>query len=338
MKMRFDENSLHSLLLRVLTLLPRTRRGLGQPLCQRRSSGVLLLCLLLTSLFLRAEDTPPLLSSTPASSLSAHALLEEAERLFRQANETMPRDPEKAKELYAQAALRFEYLIRELGIRNGKLEYNLGNAYFRMGDLGRAILHYRRAEILLPEDPYLHQNLAYARSLRRDKIEALPTQQVLKVLLFWHYDFSLATRTLLFLLVFFGFWLYAAIRRLFRFWNVASHASLSSSSLSANPRRAEGASWLLRILGVIALGLLGSLLVETLGEKKREGVILASEIVARKGNGEVYEPSFREPLHAGTEFRLLEARGEWFLIELLDHRTCWIPAPTAALIDEDLEA
>ena len=53
-------------------------------------------------------------------------------------------DPEQAKALYLKAALRFERIAQEGNIQNGKLYYNMGNTYFRMGDIGRAIRDMRR--------------------------------------------------------------------------------------------------------------------------------------------------------------------------------------------------
>ena len=40
--------------------------------------------------------------------------------------------------------------------------FNLGNAYYRHGDLGEAILAYRRAQRLAPRDPDVRANLGFA--------------------------------------------------------------------------------------------------------------------------------------------------------------------------------
>lgn len=58
-----------------------------------------------------------------------------------------------------------EYLkIMDFGIENPNLYYNIGNSYFKTGNLGRAILFYERAKRLAPQDADLKSNLAYARS------------------------------------------------------------------------------------------------------------------------------------------------------------------------------
>ena len=48
----------------------------------------------------------------------------------------------------------------------------------------------------------------------------------------------------------------------------------------------------------------------------RHGVVIQPQTVARKGNGPSYEPAFNEPLREATEFRVVEPRGDWLLIQL----------------------
>lgn len=71
----------------------------------------------------------------------------------------------------------------EGGIHNGKLFYNLGNAYLRSGDLGRAVLYYEKAEKFMPGDPELEFNLKYALSEVKDASE-VETSPLAKVLFF----------------------------------------------------------------------------------------------------------------------------------------------------------
>ena len=51
---------------------------------------------------------------------------------------------------------------------NSALLYNLGNAYFKTGALGKAILNYERAKKLSPYDSDLKANLEYALSVREE--------------------------------------------------------------------------------------------------------------------------------------------------------------------------
>ena len=56
-------------------------------------------------------------------------------------------------------------------IRDPRVEYNLGNAEFRLGHLGEAILHYERARRMDPTDPDIEANLRFAQSRRFDRVE-----------------------------------------------------------------------------------------------------------------------------------------------------------------------
>lgn len=67
-----------------------------------------------------------------------------------------------AKELYEK--------VTETHI-SPSLHYNIGNAAFRSGDLGEAILHYRRARKRAPWDPDIAKNLEIAVQETRDDFE-----------------------------------------------------------------------------------------------------------------------------------------------------------------------
>ena len=259
-------------------------------------------------LLLSAVSLPAAMSDS-----ELRTVFSEANGLFREANEVAAQNPIAAEDLYRRAALRFERLVDEGGVRNGKLYYNLGNAYFRANDVGRALLNYRRAELGIPHDLNLQQNLSAARANRLDTFQPTEQARVLRTLLFWHYDFSTRVRTTIFASAALIFWLLATWR-LFR------------------PR--AGPRTLLIGAGATAVLFLGSLLVDAYRQSEESpGVILAHEVVARKGDGESYEPSFKEPLHAGTEFLIWEERGGWRHVELPDGRRCWVPVGAGELVD-----
>jgi tetratricopeptide (TPR) repeat protein len=69
---------------------------------------------------------------------------------------------------YDQAIAEYTFLLNQ-GLESGPLYYNLGNCFFKKGELGRALLFYERARRLIPRDGDLESNYQYARSLvRRD--------------------------------------------------------------------------------------------------------------------------------------------------------------------------
>ena len=61
--------------------------------------------------------------------------------------------------------------VRGQGEVSGALYYNLGNAYHRMGQIGRSILFFERAKRLTPRDRDVQSNLDLAKMATVDRIE-----------------------------------------------------------------------------------------------------------------------------------------------------------------------
>ena len=64
---------------------------------------------------------------------------------------------------YAEAGAAFEKLIQSKAA-SPAVYYNLGNAFYKSGQMGRAIAAYRIAERVTPRDPDLRANLRFARN------------------------------------------------------------------------------------------------------------------------------------------------------------------------------
>jgi tetratricopeptide (TPR) repeat protein len=240
-----------------------------------------------------------------------NTLLQEANAAFQGANAAG--SPDAAKPLYDKAILLYEKIIEQGGIHNAKLYYNLANAYLLKDDLGRAVLNYRRAEKLDPSDLNIKKNLTFARGRRLDRVETSTQRRVLGTLFFWHYDFSGRTKFLLASMFFAALCLALTLI----VWRGRGPATGVAAVLSA----------------VLGIALLLSLLVAARRESAtRPGVITAPEVVARQGDGPNYPPSFKDALHAGMEFDLVEHRPGWLHIRLSDGTDAWVPEDSAGLV------
>ena len=62
---------------------------------------------------------------------------------------------------YAEAVILYENLVSN-GVENTEVIYNLANAYFKDGDLPKAVWHYRKAWYVAPRDPDIRANLHFA--------------------------------------------------------------------------------------------------------------------------------------------------------------------------------
>jgi tetratricopeptide (TPR) repeat protein len=249
-----------------------------------------------------------------AAAVSAEMPAEEAAKVFQEANVTFGQANKargvEADRMYEKALLGYKRLIDEGEIRNGKLYANLGNVYLLEDDIGNAVLWYRRAMALEPGNTDIARNLAFARSKRQDKVEPPAEKRVLQTLLFWHYDFSQYARfmvgslsmALLCLLLTVSIW------------------------LGRRPYLTTGAV----VTAIVLAAMAASLAVEQVG-RRAEGVIVAKETVARQGDGENYPEAFKEPLHAGTEFTVMEKRPGWIRLELADSSRAWVPAGAVEL-------
>ncbi len=64
---------------------------------------------------------------------------------------------------FSEAAAGYEKMVQN-GSVSTPLLFNLGNAFLKSGQVGRAIVAYRRAEKLSPRDPDVRANLQFARN------------------------------------------------------------------------------------------------------------------------------------------------------------------------------
>lgn len=81
----------------------------------------------------------------------------EAADVFVRANEAY------TQQNFEQAVELYESVLTQ-GKESGPLYYNLGNTYFRIGKIGKAVLNYERALMITPRDSALRANYRYAKS------------------------------------------------------------------------------------------------------------------------------------------------------------------------------
>jgi len=258
------------------------------------------------------------LTAAPAQAMTE----EEAGRLFAEANERfnegvalLDEDPQRARSLLEGAAARYER-IREGGIENGEALYNQGNALLLLGEIGPAILAYRRAEQFMPGDANLERNLATARARVASRVEDSEERAWLDAALFWRAETTARAQWRVFLVLWFGAWGAMLLWRL-------------------GLMRGRTAAWISGAL-FLTSGAIGAGIGLTWQERatRPAGVIIAEQVVGRTGPGEAgYEASFTSALSEGVEFAALETRGAWMHVELVDGRRTWIPAPSAALVE-----
>lgn len=185
-------------------------------------------------------------------------------------------------------------------------EYNLGNAYYKKGNWGPAILHYERAALLSPSNDDVKTNLALANAQIKDRIESLPSNGILDI---WERitapgRFQLWARIMLF-----GWTLgFAALA--WRLWVVGIE----------NRRLLGSTAAVLLVVGMASM-----LLARTASqriESSKSAIVMAMETPVRNEPGTNGMTLFM--LHEGTKVTVTERTDAHWKVQLANGNTGWI--------------
>ena len=213
----------------------------------------------------------------------------------------------KANQAYNEARFQeaiegYESLVQS-GHWHANLLYDLGNAYYRLGNFGKAILNYERALALDPRQPEADANLRLARDearaleLRKDWIERYASMATVK-------QYSIAGAV--------GFWL----------------AVFVAANLVLSRRRSAGRIALI-VTGVL-VGAASAFAIFTLENGTRGNalaVVTAKETEARLATADNAKSILLLP--GGSEIKILSERGDWIYAALPNDQRGWIPSSSA---------
>lgn len=198
---------------------------------------------------------------------------------------------QEADQKLKEAALQYEAILAG-GFKNGQIYYNLGNTYYRLGELGKAILNYRRAELLMPRNADLHANLMLVKGSTEDKELSNEIPVAVQRIFFW---FFLLNQNELAII---AISLYVVLMVLLFFLITFKYP------------------WLKRIITGFSVGLF--IMVSSLGIKVyleqgvEHGVIITTRCEVRYGPGEEYEPKFE--IHSGAECVIEGEKDDWYRV------------------------
>lgn len=209
---------------------------------------------------------------------------------------------------FAQAAQIYQQLVDQ-GYADSALYFNLGNAYAQQGDLGRAILNYRRAQALDPRDADITANLQLARN-RAAQLAAntnAPGGNPAKIGRLWFTTNELAVLALLAWVV-------------FVLLLIALTGSLKTGALQRGLRVALAGATLALVVSGAALA---NRLV--LHNDQSAAVVVAGKVNAVTSPAAPADTAFS--LVGGAEVELQETRGSWSRIALpAANLQGWVPA------------
>jgi len=222
-------------------------------------------------------------------------------------------DPQAGNALRESAALLFE-VIEEYSIETPGLYQALGNANLLSGDLGHAVLAYRRGEQLDPTNLQLRDSLAHARSLVAVDVGENTQNRFWSILLSWRGYISRG-------ILWGGFLVLSSLG-----WLVLSARALGFVSRSV---RVAGI-WMIAA-SLIPVSMLGSEWIQYQGSSN---AVVVDPVLARTGPDDaIYDPAFVDELQQGVEASIIESRDGWSMLELADGSECWVPQSSVELVN-----
>ena len=235
------------------------------------------------------------------------ARAESPELLFQQGNQ-----------LYQQGKLKeardvYEAILKE-GYANGELYYNLGNTYYKTGDIAKAILSFERALRFMPQDEDLQHNLQLANLLITDRIEPTPR------LFVWEYWDSMKNAVSLRSAMWLAYTAFVAII-------AALIVVILARSFTARKFAILGSG----VSAVAFLLLLTLFLAKASDAGRSDTAIITASIVTAKNSPDA-KSSDAFVLHSGVKVQIIDSVNDWVKIRLADGKVGWVETAGAEVI------
>lgn len=197
-------------------------------------------------------------------------------------------DQAKSTDDYRASAAVLESILAK-GMQSGAVYYNLGNAYYRAGELGRSILNYRKAKLYRPRDSYLEANLQQALAKAPGRLAEVEKPWWTHVL-FWSEWISVPTK-----------------------FNISTLGAILVGLLAFLSYYLQRAPFMWIALAVLTLSIVIGVDAALLSSKlmSKTHAVIVRECTARKGMADSYESAFDRPLNDGAEFTILSETDDW---------------------------
>ncbi len=210
---------------------------------------------------------------------------------------------------YSDAVVGYEKMIRA-GTVSVPLYFNLGNAFLKSGQVGRAIVAYRNAEQMSPRDPDVRANLQFARdqagggtSPSRDRWKNWVSKLTLN-------EWAILASSSVCL-----WFLFLAARQWKRDWRNSFRGMLA-------------------VLGLVGALVIVCLVVAFRYRAEQSSVVIVREAVVRRGPFDESPSAFT--LRDGTEVTVLDKKDDWLQVADPAQRTGWLQGRQLISLNEPL--
>lgn len=213
-----------------------------------------------------------------------------------------------------QEALKIWTDIYNTGYRSSNLDYNIGNAYFKLNNIPAAILFYERAYLLNPADENINYNLQIARTLIVDRFQEIPELFFVR----WYNFISLFLST--------NSWAKISITSF-----ITCLILLSLYIYSSRYRHKITGFWLAVFFFILSLASLAFTVRNKSLVYDSHKAIISSPLVNGKSSP-ANSGTDLFILHEGTKVSIEDEVGEWFEVRLSDGNKGWVPANSLSVI------
>jgi hypothetical protein len=196
--------------------------------------------------------------------------------------------------------------IYSTGVRSANLDYNIGNAAFKINNIPEAILFYERALLLIPADEDIQYNLQIARTLVVDKFVEIPELFFVR----WYDFLSLTIST--------NSWARISMASFILFL-----CSLSLYIFSSRYKRKVMGFWLAILMFMLSLSSVTfSIRNKNLVYYNPKAIIFSPQVNGKSSPDNSGKDLF--VLHEGTKVTIEDEVGGWYEIRLSDGNKGWV--------------
>ena len=226
---------------------------------------------------------------------------------------------------YAGAIEKYQ-LLNHGGVDAAALYYNLGNAFYKSNDLGRAVLFYERSLRLNPRSRDVKENLDLVRTQLKDKQFVKKQNRFVKGIIVLHDNSSTSE---MFVFTSAAYLVLCLVLIIFIFRETAVVSAIHSKISIVSPGRLLGLTFTQELLVVMGLAFVlfvsGGISTYNKVERernRRDAVVLAEEIPVFSSPTENATLQFR--IHRGTMVTVREVRHDWARIQLPGGLSGWL--------------
>ncbi|RFN59290.1 tetratricopeptide repeat protein [Marixanthomonas ophiurae] len=207
---------------------------------------------------------------------------------------------------FSEAVTNWKKIV-DNGQQSAELYFNLGNAHYKLNNIGPSIYYFEKALQLQPNDDDIKTNLAFAENARIDVIEPLPKtifsrwyKNVSGVFTYNGWAIVSVIGVILFVLLFLLYWF----------------------SISETKKRVYFTTSLFSV--VVCITALVMAFQTYVDFNKNKPAIIFAENTEVKGEPNMGSDTAFE-LHEGTKVQIIGNEQNWVRIELADGKDGWMP-------------